>query len=68
MQSCLYSDSIMLNVLKSKCRRYGSGQNGNRRNGTKNLVDKMGVDEMGVNLCIMFVAVFCMPYIGANRT
>ena len=29
----------------------------------------MGVDEMGVNrLCIMFAAVFCMPYIGANRT
>ena len=43
-QSCLYSDSNILKVLKSKCRR-----NGSRRNGTKNLVSKMGVDKMGVN-------------------
>ena len=30
----LYSNSIILNLLESKCRRIGS-----RRNGTKNLVD-----------------------------
>ena len=46
----LYSDSNMLDVLKSKCRRNGSRQNGSRRNDTKNSVDKMGVNEMGVNL------------------
>ena len=40
----LYSDSIILNVLKSKRRQIGG-----RRNSTKNLVDKTGVDEMGVN-------------------
>ena len=33
----LYSDSIMLDVLKSKCRRNGSRQNGSRRNGSKSL-------------------------------
>ena len=38
----VYSDSNMLDVLKSKCRR-----NGSRRNGTKKPVDKMGVNEPG---------------------
>ena len=36
----LYSDIITLNVLKSKCRR-----NGSRQNGAKNLVDEMGVNR-----------------------
>ena len=41
----LYSDSIMLNELKSKCRRNRSRRNGSRRNSTENPVHKMGVDE-----------------------
>ena len=45
----LYSNSNMLDVLKSKCMRNGSRLNGSRRNVTKNPVDKMGVDKMGVN-------------------
>ena len=44
ISAIIYSDSIILNVLKRKCRR-----NGSRQNGTKNPIDKMGVDKMGVN-------------------